>query len=91
MHVQVCVKKEQALCFGMQRKYDFGFVVIFARGKLFIFQPAFMGKICVEIVIYSKGWPELQLCENEINVRPSYSFSQVLYNDRALIELTKVL
>lgn len=50
-----------------------------------------MGKICVEIVIYSKGCPELQLCENEINVRPSYSCSQGLYNDRALIELTKAL
>lgn len=89
MHVRV--KKEQALCFGMQRKYDCGFVVIFARGKSFIYQAAFIRKICVEIVIYSKGWPELQLCENEINVRPSYSFSKGLYNDRALIELTKVL
>lgn len=50
-----------------------------------------MGKICVEIVIYSKGWPELQLCANEINVRPSNSYSQGLYIDGALIELTKAL
>lgn len=49
------------------------------------------GQICVGIVIYSKGWPEIQICDNEINVRPSYYGTQGLYNNGALIGPTEAL
>lgn len=89
--MHVCKERASVVFWPIIVAHVDGFVVHLARGKSFIYQAAFMGKICVGILIYSKGWAELQLCENEINVRPSYSCSHGLYNDGALIQLTKVL